>query len=238
VCLVAAHSGAGYVVAITLPIMLLSLSSVERLAPRFRLMAAAFAFFLMIFFGVFWDEIFKTLLWILGKDPDLTGRTVYWNYLLSGISAELPLYGYGFFAGFALSVAPMIGGATGTEFNSFGNAHNGYLEALVAFGYIGVIIMCCILLSLAWRSVRLVVFGSGSFARINGLPLSIISLLIGYNMVESVILSPNSIWVILLGWCAANLPSSYGGKITSDTHSAVAPRSSIGRRIAQAADSG
>lgn len=217
VCLVGAHSGDGFAIAVFLTIMLLLLLLLERLAPHLRLVAATFLLVLFILLAGFWDEIFKVLLSALGKSSDLSGRTVFWSYLLEFLNENLPLYGYGYFAGFSLTVAPTISDLSGHQFDTFGSAHNGYLEALVAFGYIGLIIMCGVLILLAWRAIRLAIFEDRFHTGLNGLPLSIIGLLVGYNMVESVLLSPNTVWVILFSWCAANLPAggeqiSYGAR--------------------------
>jgi len=198
-CLIGARSGCGFVIAVALPSMVFLLSAVGRLEGPQRVSMIVLIFLLVLFFALVWDEVFGKALWILGKDPDLTGRTVFWGYLLQVISGNLPTLGYSYFAGFAVEVAPKIGAAYNLLLPE---AHNGYLEVIIAFGYGGLAIAIGVLLWILLYSLRSVLMGPTSLSAFNALPLSLVMLIVGHNAVESTLIQANGPTAILLGWCA------------------------------------
>jgi O-antigen ligase len=83
--------------------------------------------------GVFLVSIFYNyLLLLLGRDPNLTDRAIIWDLIVPYIASK-PVLGYGFGSFWA-------GGYVATfieRWGFIGNAHSGYLEALLNGGFIG-----------------------------------------------------------------------------------------------------
>jgi O-antigen ligase len=107
----------------------------------------------------YWVEILRRL----GRDPDLTGRTVVWE-LVRWFSRLHPWRGWGFEAIWANSHA--IGQAQAAH-GSYGGglgrgirggwpfaAHNGYYELILGVGYIGLALFVGFLAVALWRSFR------------------------------------------------------------------------------------
>jgi exopolysaccharide production protein ExoQ len=91
----------------------------------------------LIFFLMNEAEIFE----LLGKDATLTGRTLFWPYVIDSI-LERPLLGWGYY-GFwspqnpiALQIAEAIKGDNWYTF-IIPNAHNAILEFLLEIGFVG-----------------------------------------------------------------------------------------------------
>jgi O-antigen ligase len=77
--------------------------------------------------------MFTIVLELLGKEPDLTGRVPIWSTLIVW-AQDRPWLGFGF-ASFEEAIMPRFRALTGEPLV---NAHNGYLETFISFGYLGV----------------------------------------------------------------------------------------------------
>ena len=79
-CLVEASSGNGYTIAFVLVVSGFAMSIVGQLPRQIRPVAILLFFVVLGFLAFFSNEIEALVLEALGKTPDLTGRTEYWNY--------------------------------------------------------------------------------------------------------------------------------------------------------------
>lgn len=85
--------------------------------------------------------------WVLslvGRTPDLTGRSYIWNIVLD-MAHEKPVFGYGI--GGAPDLASILGFSA--------HAHNGYLQLLLEFGYVGLAVFTIAAVVAIVRVVRL-----------------------------------------------------------------------------------
>ena len=132
------------------------------------------------------------ILGMLGRDTTLTGRTAVWSYVLQ-MSAERPLIGYGYAAFFE---AEPIARYVMDSFDwAIPTAHNGYLEALLGLGWIGLVLLLVFFVTMAYRLTRY-------WQRIPyGLALLALPMLIFYmtlNLTESTVLASSGLsWIVL-----------------------------------------
>jgi O-antigen ligase len=199
-CLIGAQSVTGYVTAAILPCALILLSWFCRLDRQ----AQAFAFVLALLgsglAAAFLNNLMSLSLGLLDRDVDFSGRIPYWHYVLQAIGSEDLLLGVGY-AGYGLTVGPVIASAAGL---STLNAHNGYLEILVAFGYVGVTIFACIIAWSVWQSYRILVLAPRDRSAVmNVFPIGIILMALLTNVVESTFLLTYHVTPMLLGVSAA-----------------------------------
>jgi exopolysaccharide production protein ExoQ len=143
----------------------------------------------IVIFVMYSDLIFE----LLGKDPTLTGRTLFWPYVIDSISKK-PLLGWGFY-GFwspwnpiASQIAEAIRGDT------IANAHNGLLEFLLEIGFLGTSVFIFLWLRNFIMAVKCMNGPAGQIG------LSSVLLLTGILVVgvsETVLLSHEQIWTSL-----------------------------------------
>jgi len=142
---------------------------------------------------------------LVGRSPDLTGRTDLWSAALLSISKR-PLLGYGFSAfwqgmnGESGSVLDKIGWMAGY-------AHNGFLDLMLHLGLLGLVTFAVGYLVL-WRRAL------GLHSREPGpVPIWLCMFLIVmllYNFTEGSILTQNSIyWVLYTSTAVALFPASF-----------------------------
>lgn len=193
-CLIGANSGTGYVLAGIIPTTLLSLSFIARQKANLRLPLIVMLIFVIAFFSIFIEDLLALGLWILNKSPDLTGRVTYWNFVVP-LMDDSPLLGYGYFSGFALLIGPKI--TSLTDYTAIA-PHNGLLDLLVAFGYVGVIIGIVVLLWALWRGIRIILIRPAQMADFAAFPLCIVVFALVHNTVESTLMLANNIVVVLL----------------------------------------
>ncbi len=129
-----------------------------------------------------------------GKDLTLTGRTTIWSAVSYKI-AERPLLGYGYL-GFWRDI---YGGSAyvGKVFNNIylpKDAHNGFLELALAFGFVGVALFGLSFLHILLRSAVLPVSVGLQTAY---WPLVYLTFLILYNQTEATLILHNSIFFVL-----------------------------------------
>jgi O-antigen ligase len=145
-------------------------------------------------FLMYSDFIFE----VFGKDPTLTGRTMFWPYVIDNISKK-PLLGWGFCAFWsplnpmALQIAEAIKGDNWYTFN-IPNAHNGLLEFLLEIGFLGTSFFIFIWLRNFVMAVKCMNGPAGQIG------LSSVLLLTGILVVgisEEVLLAAGQVWTIL-----------------------------------------
>jgi exopolysaccharide production protein ExoQ len=140
------------------------------------------------------DLIFE----LFGKDSTLTGRTLFWPYVIDNISKK-PLLGWGFCAFWspvnpiALQIAEAIKGDNWYTFFIV-NAHNGMLEFLLEIGFLGTSVFIFLWLRNFIMAVKCMNGPAGQIGLSSVLLLSGI-LLVGVS--EVVLLSAGQIWTVL-----------------------------------------
>jgi O-antigen ligase len=161
------------------------------------------AFFLMLLavlpLILFAPQLLKTLLAVLGKQSDLTGRIPLWDALLV-LAQTHPLLGFGYAAGFLYEVQPRVLSETGVPYP---HCHNGYLEVLIAFGYVGLGICLAVIIWLLTAAGRLAVAAPTHLGHLSGLPFVIVMYALGANCIESFLISDSCYAVPLLALAAS-----------------------------------
>jgi O-antigen ligase len=110
--------------------------------------ASAIVFFLIGFVivaGVFVCSNFDTLMYAIGKDPTMTGRTLIWSNLMTSVKKQ-PLLGYGFMAFWGAEQGESINTALAMHWPGMGYAENGVLELWLELGAVGVFLFLLVFL--------------------------------------------------------------------------------------------
>jgi O-antigen ligase len=117
---------------------------------------------------------------MMGKDPDISGRTLVWDFALSRALAS-PLLGYGFGAFWVGGNSP---GAVFWSNTHLGvpHAHNGYLQLVLETGTIGLGLFCLAVVTVILRVVWLM---RNSRGELSVWPLSFIAFFLVSNLSES-----------------------------------------------------
>lgn len=198
VCLIGAKSSNGYAIAAIIPCVVYVLSFTGRVAGQLRALVIVIMFLAFAFLALFLNDIESFLLWALDRQADFTGRVPYWNYIVQSIDQEHLLLGYGY-TGFSFTLAPVIFSVTGILMI---NAHNGYIEILVAFGYVGIAIFAFVFVWMLWQAWRMFLMAPRHSIVLYAFPLSVIALALLSNVVESSFLSSYYPTGVLLGAAA------------------------------------
>ena len=138
--IVMSRSGTGLVTSVLVSVALLSTTmlrgSIRSFAPTMALLTALLV--IMVTAGAtFWYDV----LYALGRDPTLTGRTVLWQHIVQSVT-ERPLLGYGYAAYWFGFNGP---GASFTRDWGITSAHSGWLELTLDLGLVGVALVLVVL---------------------------------------------------------------------------------------------
>lgn len=188
ICLVMTGSSAGLALAVLGCCFYVALAYAARRTPLERLVAGVFALLAGLLILAFLDEIMATVLRTLGRDANLTGRTIIWRFVIQSIDGPARILGLGYFSGM-LDLGERLTLATGVRFV---NTHNGYLETFVYLGAVG---LATVLISMIWLVVRAlhVAFGAPGAGAARVLPALIVFLALVHNFVESTLILPNNL---------------------------------------------
>ncbi len=163
---------------------------------RSALLIPSVSLFLVTLLGSSWLLVFnlENIANSAGKNLTLTGRTTIWSAVSYKI-AERPLLGYGYL-GFWRDI---YGGSAyvGKVFNNLylpKDAHNGFLELALAFGFVGVALFSLSFLHILLRAAALPVPVGVQTAY---WPLVYLTFLILYNQTEATLILHNSIFFVL-----------------------------------------
>jgi exopolysaccharide production protein ExoQ len=189
ICLVKADSSSGFAIAFVLAAVGFCLSFVSIQPMGMRLPSLILIFGTLLLTLIFADDIWTVALKALGKDQDLTGRTEYWDQILLFMDGHWTL-GFGYYAGF-VGVGGAISNVTHQE--NFGSTHNGYLDLLVSFGFVGLIVVLGYVAWLFVRSVGFLLLGRADLRALRTFPLCVVIYVLQHNVVESSILAANTI---------------------------------------------
>ena len=177
---------------------LLAYVCVMRVVARFPKKDSVILFLLVILGGVLPLVIvaisnFKELMYLVGKDPTLTGRTRIWNAVL--VSAmKRPLLGYGYKA-FWNGLQGESGNVLLANGWSFDQGHNGYLEVLLGFGALGLGVVLYSLIK-AFRNALPCVFARNFYL---SWCVCIVLLIAIHAMDEQTLAAPNNLgWILYI----------------------------------------
>ena len=143
--------------------------------------------------GLIFSGAFDRFVGLLGRSSDLTGRAEYWPHIIEFMGKSDALLGYGY--GRYTVVGTAIKKSAGMY---LGEAHNGFLEMVVAFGYPGAFFISAIHFFLLWRAGRFIVGVPPRAIMIAVLPFSFIATQLVSSYVESIILEKRCVWTIFL----------------------------------------
>ena len=144
----------------------------------------------------------STLLGVLGKSDDLTGRFDIWNRVIE-LAGQRTVAGWGWVSYWAPWVEPFDGLAVrkGVQYLQ---AHNAWLDVWLQLGILGLLVFGALAVSTLWRSwflavdrPRLGISDTASYAVSALLPLLLIVALLAQSLAESRILVESG-WVLLL----------------------------------------
>lgn len=144
----------------------------------------------------------STLLGLLGKSEDLTGRFDIWNRVID-LAAQRPVWGWGWVSYWVPWVEPFDGLAVrkGVQYLQ---AHNAWLDVWLQLGILGLIAFGALVVATLWRSwflavdrPRLGISDTAEYAVTALLPLLLVVALLAQSLAESRILVESG-WVLLL----------------------------------------
>ncbi|MGY4859677.1 O-antigen ligase family protein [Cryobacterium sp. AP23] len=144
----------------------------------------------------------STLLGLLGKSDDLTGRFDIWNRVID-LAGQRPVWGWGWVSYWVPWVEPFDGLAVrkGVQYLQ---AHNAWLDVWLQLGILGLIAFGALAVATLWRSwflavdrPRLGIADTAEYAVTALLPLLLIVALLAQSLAESRILVESG-WVLLI----------------------------------------
>ncbi|WP_210509051.1 O-antigen ligase [Naasia sp. SYSU D00057] len=210
--------------AVTLGLMLLWRSSPARRIP-FWLAVAALAVL-----GALVLAAQRTLLPLLGKSEDLTGRFDIWSAVL-GLVGERPVLGWGWMSYWVPGVEPYEGLAVrnGVEYLQ---AHNAFLDVTVQLGVLGLLLFLALLGALIARIGRRGVPAVGSswlLGRV--LPALLLTALLTQALAESrLLVEGNWALLVLLTLAVSGIPASRAAGAAAEPTAAAPPIGEANRR--------
>ena len=142
--------------------------------------------------------ILEPVLTLLGRDLTLTGRTEIWQLLWDAIQRR-PLLGYGYSGFWTASTGPVLDVwfVTGWQVP---NAHNGFLDLLLSFGAIGLMLYGLLFLRTMVRMLHAVRQGDAWSALWS---ICVLTLFLIYGFVESNVMEQNTVsWVLFVAIAA------------------------------------
>lgn len=155
----------------------------------------------------------------LGRDDSLTGRRAIWTAVLHH-TADRPLVGQGFGGVWGENSPVTLALWRESRFDAF-YAHNGWLDVLLQVGWVGLVLLGLLLITLSARAVR-------TGGRTGGWALGVLALLLVTAMTESSPFTGNGLFLLaLLAGCLGRLPTGEHLREAQPPSAAAVP----GRRV-------
>lgn len=140
---------------------------------------------------------------LLGKEPDLTGRTELWDRVV-GLAVEHPVFGWGWIGYWAPWVEPL-----GSLYKRYGvaqlHAHDAWLDLWMQVGIVGLVLFALLFLVTIVRAYRAAVtplwvssLGRRVFSNITLLPVLVLTFLLVQTATESRILIEEGLMTLCL----------------------------------------
>lgn len=202
-CLLGSGSATGIVVAgvLFITMRLAAANAKQPLKIRKKLLRSL-VLALAAWTGLTVSGLFDQMASMVGRSGDLTGRATYWPYVMDFLNSGNWVVGYGYGAGFRY-VARLIQDEAEL---ALGEAHNGYIEMLVAFGYVFGSIVIALHIYMFWQSARLQLVTPSRAAKVAAFPLGVMTVMLITSYIESILLAPAGVFAVLMpivsGVCA------------------------------------
>jgi len=190
--LIMSGSRAAWLIEAALILLWIFVALARRAGPRARLILAAAAPFAVIFAGAFLVLAFPRLVFLLGRDATLSGRTAIWVQVVHFL-AQRPLLGYGYDAFWRGMQGPSFQVAAAVHF-VVAHAHNGFLEIALELGAAGLALFVLSWLHAWFRLWPL--WRRGPIERI-AWPIAVLVLVALYDLDENTLLIYNGLFWIL-----------------------------------------
>ncbi len=159
--------------------------------------------------------VISDFLALFGKDTTMTGRTVIWSKA-SQIAMEQPVLGIGYQAFWESSrYANDVMLIRAAVLESIGGFHNGYLEAMVATGIVGVMLYILMMLSTIVAAVRTALEHGGP-AQLGAVFLALI--VCSRTATESTVYYQHDLEFVLLIAVAVSSALAFGQPTSERTH--------------------
>jgi O-antigen ligase len=214
VCLVGSGSATGIVTAaIYIGVHTAGRVIVSKAEDRRRGLTLMLVGGLLVFGYILFSGLLDKFAVLLGRSPTLTGRSDYWRHIIDFIHSAAPTLGFSYAAGYK-AIAPILDARAGSMLTE---AHNGYLETLVAFGYLGTPFIAAMLAITFWRSVQLLRSASADIAPIAVFPITIIATNLLTSYAESIVLMPGGIWTVAFMLAVGVLSSLETKQVSQDS---------------------
>jgi len=134
-------------------------------------------------------DLSEVIIASLGRDPTLTGRSEIWDEVLSMVPNELVGTGYdSFWLGDRLKLlwAKHWWKPTGS--------HNGYLETYINLGWIGVTLLCALIVAI-FRKIQVELLSNYDYGRFE---MAVLIMALVYNLTEAAFKGTILVWFMLL----------------------------------------
>jgi exopolysaccharide production protein ExoQ len=173
-CVIGTKSTTGALVSILTPLVLYAMYWITSSPPELRKLKVAFLPSIAII--VLLCFLFGAFDWIpemFGKSTDMTGRADIWPLVLGEFNgSQAWLFGGGFSSGFAGTLSDY-------------SVDNGYIDKLIEFGYLGVLVIYGTYIWIFASGAALVITTSREDAAVNAFPISMLFIILFINVSES-----------------------------------------------------
>jgi len=198
VCLVFSNSTGAYLTLLTGLASIGYLKISVRWSVRAKIVGLIFMAMILLTCSLTWDLLLSSILELIGKTTDLTGRAPLWTAIFNGVDNSGP-FGLGYSAGFNEVIRPVL---ENSGYGFLPNSQSGYVDAWVSFGVLGP----AVLLFFAWKYIAV---GVLSYIRLTDiarsdpahylLPVMLVLITLQISFVESFIWEANNFLVPILG---------------------------------------
>jgi O-antigen ligase len=159
-----------------------------------------------------------TVAGVLGRSPNLTGRTEIWSLVLSFIP-QRPFFGYGY-SGFWLGASPESFVVNRIMGGPIMYSHNGYLETLLTLGVIG-LLLTLILLGTGMK--RALYFSKQRLLGKELWPLAFLLYFVLRNLTECTILVQEMEWAICVSCIVGSDPMLFSFNVEQEDKLSFVP---------------
>lgn len=168
---------------------------------------------------------FDQLMYMIGKDPQLTGRTALWSQALVAIS-DRPLLGYGYQAFWVFDSQPARLVREAAGWRDAPHAHNGYIDLTLNVGFLGLLLYLASYAISIVKAREYLQAGSESYRR---WPLSCLVLLCVYQLTETTIVTGNSFFWMVFCSLTISLSNEHEALALTSRNPRLAERDVCGR---------
>jgi exopolysaccharide production protein ExoQ len=180
---------AGAVIYLSLMIAIIMMWSILRWGPKPRKLGIiATTIIAALSITCAWRE-FTRITYMIGKDPDMTGRVDLWILSIADIR-DRPLLGYGYQAFWGVTSQPARRIREAVHWDNAPHSHNGYIDLTLSLGLVGMLAYALTCSVVARRAYAFLVRGPDNYRK---WPLSLLALVLLYQLTESSNVTGNNI---------------------------------------------